>query len=291
MSDEVKKNETSAANTPFVRYDEYWLQKARTLIDDSVALFTRRLNTLNKFLNYLAAGTFLGGITYTTYTQSPHLEVYVLAIIPFIFIAIAKYRVGVKGSEPAITDTNMRSPSEINQDYGELLKTISTQTKDATLWVAIATGFTLVCLPFAVFFQNRHAEVKTPDSYVNIQSDAHNVHIEGLLPKGEHVHVVLHGKNAKKETMAPYTTNIIKEDNGGISAVYSLKELELVLDSVQLKYQEGGKSHLYTYAQAKGGPTTSARAQTKPKKDPKKGEKKKDTTATKDTTAAKKPKK
>ncbi|GAB5400956.1 MAG: hypothetical protein Aureis2KO_25410 [Aureisphaera sp.] len=274
---EVKKNETAAAETPFVRYDEYWLQKARTLIDDSVALFTRRLTTLNKFLNYLAAGTFLGGITFTTYTQSPHLEVYLLAVIPFIFIAIAKYRVGVKGSEPAITDTNMRSPSEINQDYGELLKTLSAQTKDATIWVAIATAFTLVCLPFAVFFQNRLSQVTPPAQYVSVQNVNKVVQVHGLLPKAENISVTLYGKSTlKKDSIVPgHTTAVIPKEDGSFMANYVLENFKMTMDSVHVAYQLSNKLHHYTYRGAVTPKVSTTQA--KPAKDKKATEKKTDT--------------
>ncbi|MDC8005385.1 hypothetical protein POV27_15080 [Aureisphaera galaxeae] len=280
MSDEVKNNETETpAETPFVRYDEYWLTKARTLIDGSIETFNKRLKTLNNFLNYLAGGTFLAGASFATYMKSTELEVYVLAAIPLLVIAVAKMFVGVKGSEPAMEDTNMRSPAEINEDYAKLLTKLSGQVKEAGVWVGIATAFTLVCLPFSIYFHNKHAAVEQPASYVHIESDGTEVRVTGLLPKGEDISVFLHGKNAKKEKVPAYTTTLLKEENGSFNAVYSIKDLGLTLDSVVVQYGKDNKLHSYTYKLVKGGASANpARAEDKPKKDPKADKKKKDTT-------------
>jgi len=103
----------------FLRYDDYWLQKGREMVDGSFETLSKRLTALNNYLNYLIGGTFITGTALTTYLKSPKFEVYVLVAIPVIAVAIAKFMIGIKGSEPVSKNTDMRSPTQINEDYGK----------------------------------------------------------------------------------------------------------------------------------------------------------------------------
>ena len=247
---EVTKQETvkktAAAATPFVRYDDYWLQKARTMIDGSIDVFTKRLKTLNNFLNYLATGTFLGGVSYTTYLESDRLEVYILFIIPLIVIAIAKYYVSVKGSEPAMQEVDMRSPTKINEEYNDILGTLAEQVKEAGRLVAIATGFVLFCLPLAVYFQNHKKTIEPPVNYTSVQYDGSNLNLQANLQKAEKVSLILYGTDAKKKPKTVYS-DILLQKPGELSKTIEIADLKLQLDSLDMLYTVDGKVQRHTF--------------------------------------------
>lgn len=260
MSEDKKDEAAESAPIPFVRYDDYWLQKARTLIDGSIELFSARLATLNNFLNYLALGTFLGGITYTTYKTSTRPEVFGLFVLPLICIAIAKYMVSVGGSDIVMKEKDMRSPTQINDGYNDILKTLSLQVKDAAWWVGFATAVTVVCFPFAMYFQNVANETKTPKSYLSVQSDGNTLSLNGSLSEVEKMSAILYGKNLKKKSRAPIHTDILFQKPGVLSATIDLKKNKIVLDSVELNYEEGEQSLRHTFRIMK----STSKAETKP---------------------------
>ncbi|MBT8253104.1 MAG: hypothetical protein KJN68_03970, partial [Bacteroidia bacterium] len=183
---ETPTKQTVAEKT-FLRYDDYWLEKAREMIDSSVETFSKRLKTLNIFLNFLAGGAFIGSTTILTYLQSTNLAVFIFALIPLIFIAIAKYFVSVGGTEPAMETADMRSPTQINKNYGEIIVTLSDQVKYAAKWVGWATAFTLVAFPFAIYFHNLEKATPTPETYLSIQNDGTNLSLQGVLQDAEKV--------------------------------------------------------------------------------------------------------
>ena len=94
MSEETKEKSTTdhnSAENVLLRYDDYWLRKGRSIVDNSAEALSKRLKTLDNFLNYLAGGTFVGSVALTTYLQSSNIGVYGLVAIPLIFIHLPLY--------------------------------------------------------------------------------------------------------------------------------------------------------------------------------------------------------
>lgn len=250
MSTEQQKKETQnqAPNKkPFVRYDDYWLQKAREMIDGSLEALSGRLNTLDKFLNFLVAGAFIGGVSLTTYLQSKELAVYVFALIPLVTIGIAKYFVNIGGTKPAMEGADMRNPTDINENYAQILVTLALQVKRASIFVGIATAFTLVSLPFAVYFHNQSENTKPPSTYLSIQNDGTNLSLQGVLPDAKKVSVTLYGKDAKKKAKPPIYTDLLLQKPGELEATINLKTLKIVIDSLELNYTASKQKQRHTY--------------------------------------------
>ena len=239
MSVDPQNNDTHQKTTekPFIRYDDYWLQKGRQMIDGSIETLTNRLTNLNNFLNYLAAGTFLSGISITTYLQSANIGVYWLVAIPLIFIGIAKFFISVGATTPDIETTDMRSPTQINENYAQILIKLSKKVKKASQWVAISTGFTLALLPFAVYLHNCEQQVEIPKTYLSIQDEGSVLSLEGILPTDtKTINLILYGKDGKKNSKTPIYTDILPIKPGIINATISLDKLNIVLDSVDINY-------------------------------------------------------
>ncbi len=245
MSKEVINNNMS---TSFVQYDEYWLQKARQLIDNSVEVFTKRLKSLNDFLDYLAAGTFLGFTGFAVYLKSSEPTVYWLVVIPLVAVAAAKWFVNVQGTQIALEETHMRSPSAINEYYTNMVVILSKQVRNAAIVVAGATLLSLALVPWAVYFHNRLSEIKIPDSYVHISYDDEKVEASGLLPKVDNIYLIMFGKKKGTDTISdPLYTSILQKKDSSLSTVLYLEELEIDLDSIMLQYQVGEKWHHYIH--------------------------------------------
>lgn len=232
---------------PFVRYDDYWLQKGRDMIDGSIETLSKRLTHLDNFLTYLAAGTFLGGISLTTYLESTNIGVYGFVAIPYIFIGIAKFFTNIGGTAPTLETTDMRSPTQINENYAQILVSLSKQVKKASSWVAVATGFTLVLFPLAVYFHNIDKEVEIPKTYLSIQNDASNLSLNGVLPNAEKVSLTLYGKDVKKRLKMPIYTDLLLQKPGELNATINLKEINLVLDSLDINYSANGQKLRHTF--------------------------------------------
>lgn len=246
-SEKENTSPSETTNSDFKQYDEYWLSKARMQLDGDIDRYSRRLKTLYKFLDYLAAGTFFGGVAFTTYLKSTNLIVYLLFIVPLLTIAIGKYYVGVKGTEVISKETDMRSPTQINKYYVAIVKKLSEQVKEAASFVGIATGVTLTLLPFGIYIQNLEEDNTIDGKFLVVQYDQANLTINGNIPESKKVTAILYGKNKKKKVRTPITTDILIQKPGKISASLDLSLLDISLDSLDLFYSFGQKKVRSTY--------------------------------------------
>lgn len=234
----------------FFQYDEYWLKKGRSIIDNTISTLEKRIKNLNTFLNYLVAGTFFGGVSFSTYVESTNLAVYILITIPLIFIVIAKYKVGVKGGNIISESVDMRSPTQINKEYNDTLQKLTAKVREATLAVAVATGFSLVCLPFAVFFHNKEKSNTIDGEYFVVQYDSKILKVSGNEPKMKNLNVVLFGKTPNNKERTPIQREVLIENPTNFSSSFDLENLMIKLDSVEIHYildeQEVKSTYRYT---------------------------------------------
>lgn len=248
------KTNNSQTSKDWLQYDEYWLLKGREIINNTVTTLEKRLKTLNTFLNYLAAGTFFGGISFSTYVESKNIAVYILIVIPLLSIAYAKYEVGIKGGQVINESTDMRSPNQINKEYNGILTKLIKQVKEATLTVGIATGFTLACLPFAVYFHNSQKSIQAEGEYFAIQYDSKTLKVTGNEPKMKNLNIILFGKTPKNKVRIPIQREILLESPERFSTTFDLENIKIKLDSVELYYLLDEQKVKSTYRYYKNSP-------------------------------------
>ena len=269
MEEKQSENTGAQEKNQFVRYDEYWLQKARTSIDNLTLSLSNRLESLNKFLNYLVAGTFLGlgGITFTAFLESTKWHIFLIFILPLIFIGIAKYKVSVVAGELEFKETDMRSPTQINDAFFKSIKVQSAHVKNAASYVGMATTFTLICFPLAIFLQNLEDSNEIPETYFSVTTDSDKkVFLHGSLPEIESLSVILYGKDLKKVPKPPVYTDILLQEKGHLNTTIDLKKISLLLDSLELSYETGSRksNHRFTFPNNnKGTSSVTEKKQTK----------------------------
>ncbi|GMN07492.1 hypothetical protein MTsPCn5_28810 [Croceitalea sp. MTPC5] len=261
------KSDTSPKNQ-FVRYDEYWLQKARDSIDGTTQALTQRLESLNKFLNYLVAGAFLGvgGVTYATYLESPKWYIYLAFIIPLVIVGIAKYKVSIDGGELELRNTDMRSPTQINEAYFRIIAAQSKKVKDAAGYVGLATFFILICFPLAIFLQNLEESKDVPDTYFSVTTDSKSLYIQGNLGNVEKVWAVLYGKDLKNNVRPPIHADFLLQKKGQLDIIIDLKKLGLKLEKVELFYSEKDKKFNHIFGFGKENLDASKKVTNEPRK-------------------------
>ncbi|UII78582.1 hypothetical protein [Flagellimonas sp. CMM7] len=234
----------------FERYDDYWLKKARTFIDESLDSLSARIKSLNNFLNYLAGGTFIGGASYTTFLQSKELSVFVSFIIPIFFIGMAKFAITYGAGKIEMRDTDMRSPTQINDSYNAIISRIALNIKRSSGWVGVATFFSLICFPMANYFHNQEPELDIPKNFISVTAHTkeNELVINGNLDNVEQIHVELFGKDTKKKKKDPVLLNIIQEESGEFKGLITLSRHEIKsIDSLDLSYKVNDKKVHSTY--------------------------------------------
>lgn len=250
MINQTQKNNPSpqeSSDKPFLRYDDYWLQKGREIVDGSIETLSKRLTALNNYLNYLIGGTFITGTALSTYLKSSKFEVYALVAIAIIAVAIAKFMVGVKGSAPVSKTTDMRSPTQINEDYGRIITKLSKQVNEAAGAVGAATFIALLCMPFAVYFHNCESEKELPKTYLSITDDGSNLKLNGALENAQKVSLTLYGKDSKKKPKNRIYTDLLLQTPGKINVTINLEKLKIKLDSVDVNYSSKNSVNQNTY--------------------------------------------
>ncbi len=234
----------------FIRYDDYWLQKARTYIDGSLDVLSARIKSLNNFLNYLAGGAFIGGASYTTFLQSKEPLVFVSFIIPFFFIAMAKFAISFGASKIEMRETDMRSPTQINDSYNSLISRIALNIKRSSGWVGAATFFSLICFPMANYFHNQEKELYVPKNHISVSANTkkNELLINGSFEKLDKIHVTLFGKDVKNKSKDPIMMNFLQEDSGEFKSLIVLSRYGInSIDSLDLSYKIKDKLTHNTY--------------------------------------------
>ncbi len=234
----------------FERYDDYWLKKARTFIDESLNVFSERLKSLNNFLNYLAGGTFIGGASYTAFLQSKELLVFISFIIPVFFIGMAKFAITYGAGKIEMRQTDMRSPTQINDSYNAIVSRIALNIKRSSVWVGAATFFSLVCFPMANYFHNQEERINVPKNLISVTRNTkkNELAINGNLEKVEKIHIVLFGKDTKKNKKDPLLMNFVQEESGEFKGLIPLSRYGMnSIDSLDLSYEISDKMVHNTY--------------------------------------------
>ncbi len=247
MSDSSEEKDIAVS---FDRYDDYWLKKARTLIDESLNVFSERLKSLNSFLNYLAGGTFIGAAGYTTFLQSKEILVFVSFIIPIFFIGMAKFAITYGAGKIEMRQTDMRSPTQINDSYNTIISRIALNIKRSSGWVGAATFFSLICFPMANYFHNQEPELNISNNFISVSADIkkNELLIIGNLKKAENTHIVLFGKDTKKNKKDPVLMNLVQEESNEFKGLIALRRYGInSIDSLDLSYKIEGKMIHNTY--------------------------------------------
>lgn len=134
-------------------FDSFWLEKGQTLVNDTFTNLNKHLKNYSTYLKTLIGFYTFLGLTSSLITASTNIKVYLIFILPYIILLLAQFKVS-SGQKVHLEVLDLRSPLQINEAYGKLVKGLQHDVISAKRWVALATFAILVGGTLAFYFLN-----------------------------------------------------------------------------------------------------------------------------------------
>ena len=219
-----------------IRFDEYWMEKGRTIVDGTLEGLEKRHKRLMEFLNYLGGGTFIAGTTWAAVMGTTNPLVYLFFALPLVAIVVTKYQIGVELTNPDFGRFDIRSPLQIQNFYNSLVNSRREKLRQGQQALQLILGLVVICYPLGLWFHNLDkAETKTTDP-VEILSYETSTRVKGQFDDSQQMIVQFFGQ--PKDTFKTKSVEITKEikKDEKFDLYFRHSKLTLIPESIRIEY-------------------------------------------------------